>query len=150
MANVESIVFFWGVFKLKFGFLQNSYLAMWFVLESSMSLGCFCASHCSIHHWLCNVISKLPMSFSCFCASHHLNIYFFCRQIIVTMLGVMLSTSGPNDCIKKIVKKEGESSLSLNVRGFTSPLYAKVPELFSDDGTCNFSRKDFVEKYDLC
>ncbi len=60
------------------------------------------------------------------------------------------TTSGPNDCIKKIIKKEGGNSLSLNARGFTTPLYTKVPELFNDIGTCSFSRRDFVEKYDLC
>jgi hypothetical protein len=48
-----------------------------------------------------------------------------------------------------IVKKEGGSSLSLNAKGFTTPLYTEVPELFNGNGTCNFSRKDFAEKYDL-
>jgi hypothetical protein len=62
----------------------------------------------------------------------------------------MPSTSGPSDCDKKIVKKEGESFLNLSARGFTTPLYTKVPKLSSGNGTCNFSRKDFVEKYNLC
>ncbi len=120
--------------------------------KSLMSLVGFCPSCCNAHRWLCGVISKLPLSFLCVCASHHLNIYHFhfCKKIIVTMLGVMPSTSGPSDCIKKIVKKEGGNSLSLSARGFTTPLYTKVPKLFNDNGTCSFSRRDFVEKYYLC
>jgi hypothetical protein len=100
----------------------------------------------------CGVISKLPLSFLCVCASHHLSIYHFCicKKIIVMMLGVMPSTSGPSDCIKKIVKNEGGNSLSLRAKGFTTPLYTKVLELFNGNGTCSFSRKDFAKKYDLC
>jgi len=62
----------------------------------------------------------------------------------------MPSTSGPNDYIKKILNKEGRSSLSFNVRGFTTPLYTKVPELFNSDGSHSFTRKDYENKYDLC
>jgi hypothetical protein len=62
----------------------------------------------------------------------------------------MPSTSGPNDYIKKIVKKKGKSSLSLSAKGFTTPLHMEVLELFSSNGLCNFTRKDFVDKYDLC
>ncbi len=55
-----------------------------------------------------------------------------------------------NGCIKKIVKKEGKNSLSLSARGFTTPLYVEVLELFNGDGTCSFSKKDFAKRYDLC
>ncbi len=58
--------------------------------------------------------------------------------------------SGPNDYIKKIVKKEGGSSLNINARGFITPLYVEVPELFNSDGPCNFTKKKFADKYDLC
>jgi len=58
--------------------------------------------------------------------------------------------SGPNDYIKKFVKKEGGNSLNLSARGFITPLYVEVPELFNNDGSCSFTRKTFVNKYDLC
>ncbi|CAK9272563.1 unnamed protein product [Sphagnum jensenii] len=63
---------------------------------------------------------------------------------------VMPSTNGPNDYIKKIVKKEGGNSLSFNAKGFTTPLYTEVPKLFSSDGPHSFTKKDFASKYDLC
>jgi hypothetical protein len=62
----------------------------------------------------------------------------------------MPSTNGPNDYIKKIVKKEGGNSLSFNAKGFTTPLYTEVPKLFSSDGPHSFTKKDFASKYDLC
>jgi hypothetical protein len=58
--------------------------------------------------------------------------------------------SGPNDYIKKIVKKEGESSLNLDANGFVTPLYVEVPELFNNDGPYNFTKKKIANKYDLC
>lgn len=121
-------------------------------LKSLMSLIGFCVSCCNANCWLCGVISKLPLSFLCVCASHHLSIYHFCfcKKIIFMMLRVMPSTSGPCDCIKKIVKKEGGNSLSLSARGFTTPLYTEVPKLFNGNGTCNFSKKYFAKKYYLC
>jgi hypothetical protein len=57
--------------------------------------------------------------------------------------------SGPNDYIKKIVKKEGGSSLNLSARGFITPLYVEVHELFNNDGLCNFTKKKIANKYDL-
>jgi hypothetical protein len=56
---------------------------------------------------------------------------------------------GPVITLKKCIKK-GKSSLSFNARGFTTPMNMEVLKLLSSNGLCSFSRKDFVEKYDLC
>ncbi len=61
----------------------------------------------------------------------------------------MPSTNGHNDWNKK-VKKGGSSRLNLNGKGFTTPLYIEVPPLFSHNGSSFFTKKEFVEKYDLC
>jgi hypothetical protein len=58
--------------------------------------------------------------------------------------------SGPNDYIKKIVKKERMSSLNLSARGFITPLYVEVLELFNSDGPYNFTKNKFIDNYDLC
>jgi hypothetical protein len=53
--------------------------------------------------------------------------------------------SGPNDYIKKIVKKEGKNFLNFNARGFITPLYVEVPELFNSNGPCSFTKKILAE-----
>jgi hypothetical protein len=40
--------------------------------------------------------------------------------------------------------------LSFSARDFIAPLYAEVLELFNSNGPCSFTRKDFVDTYDLC
>ncbi len=40
--------------------------------------------------------------------------------------------------------------MSLSAKGFTTPLYVEVHELFTSDGPRSFTRKDFADKYDLC
>lgn len=66
------------------------------------------------------------------------------------MSSVMPSTSGPNDGNEK-VKKEGKS-FSFRAKGFTTLLYIEVLPLFSVNLVegCSFTRKYFVNKYDLC
>jgi hypothetical protein len=66
------------------------------------------------------------------------------------MSSVMPSTSGPNDG-NKMVKKEGKS-YSLSAKGFTTLLYVEAPPLFNINLAkgCSFTKKYFINKYDLC
>jgi len=135
-------------------FFSQKFLPSYVVrLGALMNLTNFVLHPSTFMHGFCSAIHELPLSFSCVvCALQNLSIYHFhfCRWIIVTMSCVMPFASGPNDYIKKIVKKEGGSSLNLSARGFITPLYVEVHELFNNDGLCNFTKKKIANKYDLC
>ncbi len=60
------------------------------------------------------------------------------------------SSNVPNDYNRKKNKEGGSSSFSLNAKGFMTPLYVEVLELLINNGSCSFTWKDFVNKYDLC
>jgi hypothetical protein len=68
------------------------------------------------------------------------------------MLGGMLS---PNNLInlkvKKVKQESGFSGLNNGSKvGFATPMYAKVLELLPNDNSQSFTRKEFVQKYNLC
>ncbi len=137
-----------------FDFFSQNFLPSYVVrLGALMSLAIFVLHPSTFMHGFCSAIHELLLSFSCVVyALQILNIchFHFCRWTIITMSCVMPFPSGPNDYIKKIVKKEGESSLNLDANGFVTPLYVEVPELFNNDGPYNFTKKKIANKYDLC
>lgn len=53
--------------------------------------------------------------------------------------------------VKKIKQESGLDGLSSGSKvGFTTRVYAYVPELLPNDRNQSFTRKEFAQKYDLC